>query len=117
MFVFNISCLCFIYSWPNLSVTLLKHRGKGGQKKLCNEQLSFDLQCFTSVLTTLNECRFYEILFQRDVLHFMLLCSRSFMLRQMYVNNRIQCTVPFASERSEEHTSELQSHLNLVCRL
>src|SRR2546429_5988569 len=31
-----------------------------------------------------------------------------------------QCTaqgVPFARERSEEHTSELQSRLHLVCRL
>src|SRR5260370_17249926 len=26
-------------------------------------------------------------------------------------------TVPSISDRSEEHTSELQSHLNLVCRL
>src|SRR5882762_9287360 len=26
-------------------------------------------------------------------------------------------TVPHGSTRSEEHTSELQSHLNLVCRL
>src|SRR5260370_4899764 len=28
-----------------------------------------------------------------------------------------QQAVEFGSERSEEHTSELQSHLNLVCRL
>src|SRR5260370_15290071 len=27
------------------------------------------------------------------------------------------CFVPVAPKRSEEHTSELQSHLNLVCRL
>src|SRR5207237_6855090 len=26
-------------------------------------------------------------------------------------------TIPFLAWRSEEHTSELQSHLNLVCRL
>src|SRR5260370_15258752 len=28
-----------------------------------------------------------------------------------------QAALPFADRRSEEHTSELQSHLNLVCRL
>src|SRR5260370_34227416 len=27
------------------------------------------------------------------------------------------CSVPGFESRSEEHTSELQSHLNLVCRL
>src|SRR5260370_38489922 len=27
------------------------------------------------------------------------------------------CTLRFSAKRSEEHTSELQSHLNLVCRL
>src|SRR5260370_10399599 len=31
--------------------------------------------------------------------------------------NRIGTTAATASARSEEHTSELQSHLNLVCRL
>src|SRR5260370_5342238 len=32
------------------------------------------------------------------------------------VNNQ-QLRIVYASRRSEEHTSELQSHLNLVCRL
>src|SRR5467141_3064397 len=31
--------------------------------------------------------------------------------------NSARQVVDAASERSEEHTSELQSHLNLVCRL
>src|SRR2546422_3705962 len=31
--------------------------------------------------------------------------------------SRYQSTVPFAASRSEEHTSELQSRLHLVCRL
>src|SRR5260370_30421762 len=30
---------------------------------------------------------------------------------------RLACTSPTWANRSEEHTSELQSHLNLVCRL
>src|SRR4051812_49436869 len=29
----------------------------------------------------------------------------------------IEVRIPFKSLRSEEHTSELQSHVNLVCRL
>src|SRR5260370_9995460 len=36
------------------------------------------------------------------------------------LGTRMTCTSPRATrtrERSEEHTSELQSHLNLVCRL
>src|SRR5690242_20763000 len=30
---------------------------------------------------------------------------------------RVHATAAGAAERSEEHTSELQSHVNLVCRL
>src|SRR5207237_9149722 len=37
------------------------------------------------------------------------------------LNERTGCLAPFlvrpCDDRSEEHTSELQSHLNLVCRL
>src|SRR5260370_30178949 len=32
-------------------------------------------------------------------------------------NILVAATIAFALPRSEEHTSELQSHLNLVCRL
>src|SRR5260370_16277333 len=34
-----------------------------------------------------------------------------------YANDRQQFGRPIGKFRSEEHTSELQSHLNLVCRL
>src|SRR5690606_9491864 len=34
-----------------------------------------------------------------------------------YLYNRIYYTIPQANNRSEEHTSELQSRENLVCRL
>src|SRR5260370_6120574 len=39
-----------------------------------------------------------------------LVCARAQAMRQP---NKAECSAP----RSEEHTSELQSHLNLVCRL
>src|SRR5438477_7780398 len=34
----------------------------------------------------------------------------------MFVNDHLQ-NFPYSNLRSEEHTSELQSHVNLVCRL
>src|SRR5260370_5700189 len=51
-----------------------------------------------------------------------LLCD--YLKLELQLNVRIVCqndafavVVPFWAVRSEEHTSELQSHLNLVCRL
>src|SRR5260370_18811585 len=34
-----------------------------------------------------------------------------------YASEASRCRTSFSSRRLEEHTSELQSHLNLVCRL
>src|SRR5260370_32535183 len=38
-------------------------------------------------------------------------------LTSVIVQSQALFTIGFARSRSEEHTSELQSHLNLVCRL
>src|SRR5207237_2596320 len=38
-------------------------------------------------------------------------------IRQLKVRSSSGEMVPLSALRSEEHTSELQSHLNLVCRL
>src|SRR5260370_4932696 len=43
-------------------------------------------------------------------------CSPTF-LSCPHLSSRIFWTMSVAAGRSEEHTSELQSHLNLVCRL
>src|SRR5260370_21539350 len=47
--------------------------------------------------------------------------NRTFCIFQSYFPNPASSDAPNAradqSKRSEEHTSELQSHLNLVCRL
>src|SRR5260370_32639511 len=54
----------------------------------------------------------YTTLFRSDILeHHM---ERKLVARQMLVTGK-KCD--WSSDRSEEHTSELQSHLNLVCRL
>src|SRR2546422_8501576 len=37
--------------------------------------------------------------------------------QSMRMTSRLLCAVTFATTRSEEHTSELQSRLHLVCRL
>src|SRR5438477_11347911 len=37
--------------------------------------------------------------------------------RPFFSNSARMCSVNSSGERSEEHTSELQSHVNLVCRL
>src|SRR5260370_6349795 len=38
-------------------------------------------------------------------------------MREISLGSTLTATVSFLAPRSEEHTSELQSHLNLVCRL
>src|SRR6266480_5070351 len=52
---------------------------------------------------------FFELLAERDVLHL----YRDLPRRWQAVEHPPEGT----GERSEEHTSELQSHVNLVCRL
>src|SRR5260370_6030128 len=44
-------------------------------------------------------------------------CADSNRLRNAVVPGTEACGCGFSASRSEEHTSELQSHLNLVCRL
>src|SRR5256885_9759473 len=55
------------------------------------------------------------------VAHTTAMVLRGFSLKQCPVNNLFEATIflawAFALARSEEHTSELQSPCNLVCRL
>src|SRR5260370_31682734 len=44
-------------------------------------------------------------------------CSRATHRNRVLAWSAIRKTLPVRCPRSEEHTSELQSHLNLVCRL
>src|SRR5207237_6156607 len=45
------------------------------------------------------------------------LLGRTFVVESVEDAQRLSQMIPGAARRSEEHTSELQSHLNLVCRL
>src|SRR5882762_4002288 len=57
----------------------------------------------------LRECLLY-------LLYGLLSCSNS-RLTNLVLNDFLLCNYKLSTNRSEEHTSELQSHLNLVCRL
>src|SRR5260370_13775070 len=56
----------------------------------------------------------YTTLFRSSKRHFL---PASMWSRQTRRCSRITARLSPSSRRSEEHTSELQSHLNLVCRL
>src|SRR5260370_22017033 len=65
--------------------------------------------------TTLFRSSWNKIIWQRNSRHFTANCRNCWLmqLENLYLStSRIS-----ACGRSEEHTSELQSHLNLVCRL
>src|SRR5260370_15280991 len=61
----------------------------------------------------------YTTLFRSpcEKLMFCVLPALSVRLRKLMRHNPSSASFGTAIERSEEHTSELQSHLNLVCRL